>query len=207
MFDPAYQPGTSEQRAGDLRALLNPRSVLAILRDFYSRRMAWAALLISALLLAYGGGAVMFWYHAIYLGEGGPAISHWLHWLLDSSAGFVGLIPAIAVILPLAGWVAARVQDDQLRKTLYVVTGGVAFALVTAPGPFLHDALVGRGTWVASQVTSWWGDGRAPLPPAEQVGVVAEVARQVALGVPLYIVTMAVALVAVRAVVQLWRAA
>ncbi|GAA1011069.1 hypothetical protein Aple_057100 [Acrocarpospora pleiomorpha] len=209
----AAEPGTSGSAdrpvtgdsaifEGGLRAILSPRFVIAVVRDFYSRRMAWAALLISALFLAYGGGAVMFWYHAIYLGEGGPAISHWQHWLLDSSAGFIGLLPAIALILPLAGWLSAHAKDDQLRQTLYVIAGGAAFALVTAPGPFLHDALVGRGTWVATQVTTWWGDGRAPLPPAEPVGVVAEVARQVALGLPLYILVMAIALIVVRAVVR-----
>ncbi|GIH21916.1 hypothetical protein Aph01nite_02260 [Acrocarpospora phusangensis] len=213
VFDPAFDPALDEERpahpgrAGDLRALFDPRSVITIVRGFYSRRIAWLVLLISALLLSYGGGAVMFWYHAIYLGEGGPAISHWQHWLLDSSAAFVGLFPAVAVILPLAGWVAARAKDEQNRPTLFALAGGAAFALVTAPGPFLHDALVGRGTWMATQVTSWWGDGRAPLPAAEPVGAVAEVARQVALGLPLYILTMAVALIVARAAVRVGRAA
>jgi hypothetical protein len=63
-------------------------------------------LALCAIALTYGGGAAMFWFHAIELGEGGPAISPWPHWGLDSTAGFLGLTPLIAVIVPVAAWAA-----------------------------------------------------------------------------------------------------
>ncbi|MFI6497485.1 hypothetical protein [Nonomuraea typhae] len=167
---------------------------------FYSDRLAWIGLLFFAVVLAYGGGVVMFIYHAIILGEGGPAISHVHHWLLDSSAAFIGLMPAIAVIVPLAAWFSMRGRRKH-STALFALSGGVMFALVTAPGPFLHDAIVGRGTLIAKTVTEWWGNGRPPTPPAPEVGVVADIARQVALGLPLYILLMGVALLAMRAAV------
>ncbi|WP_157244636.1 hypothetical protein [Nonomuraea typhae] len=167
---------------------------------FYSDRLAWLGLLFFAVVLAYGGGVVMFIYHAILLGEGGPAISHIHHWLLDSSAAFVGLTPIIAVIVPVAAWISMRGRKRQ-STVLFALSGGVMFALVTAPGPFMHDALVGRGTLIANTVTQWWGNGRAPTPPAPEVGVVVDIARQVALGLPLYILLMGLALLAMRAAV------
>ena len=51
--------------------------VHSTVRTFYAQHRGWRGLLISSLILTYAGGAVMFWYHAIYLGEGGPAISPW----------------------------------------------------------------------------------------------------------------------------------
>ena len=49
------------------------------LRAFYSRPLGWLALLITSASLAYGGGGVMFWFHAIYRGEAGPPINDWYH--------------------------------------------------------------------------------------------------------------------------------
>ncbi|GAA3832898.1 hypothetical protein GCM10022226_62670 [Sphaerisporangium flaviroseum] len=192
---------------GLLRGAARPRHLLAIVLGFYRTPLAWVGLLISMVILAYGGGAIMFWYHAVHLGEGGPAISHWQHWLLDSTAGFIGLAPALAVILPLAtvaslppgGAQAART----IRPVLYALAGGVMFALVTAPGPFLHDLLVGRGTWLADTVTEMWGNGQAPQAFAVPVSVPVELGRQIAVGLPTYIVLMGVALLAVRGFVRL----
>src|SRR5439155_8840188 len=66
------------------------RSFQDQLLAFYGDRLAWIALAVSAFIICYGGGAVLFWFHAIYLGEGGPAISPTAHWLLDSTAGLIG---------------------------------------------------------------------------------------------------------------------
>jgi hypothetical protein len=166
------------------------------MRAYYRDRLAWVALLVFAVLLAYGGGAVMFWFHAIYLGEGGPAISPWLHWLLDSTAGFVGLTPALAVIMPFA---ASMTAGPAARRGRYVLLIGTLFALVTAPGPILHNALVGRGTWVANHLTSLLGSGRA-LSPSHHVPPIVDIAGQVAVGLPTYIALAGLALLTVRVV-------
>ncbi|MCW3043247.1 MAG: hypothetical protein JWL57_1405, partial [Actinobacteria bacterium] len=72
-------------------AALRVRNAGRALRSLYAEPVAWVALVVTAGVLAYAGGAVMFWFHAIYRGEQGPAISPWYHWLLDSSLGFFGL--------------------------------------------------------------------------------------------------------------------
>ncbi|MFC6083211.1 hypothetical protein [Sphaerisporangium aureirubrum] len=191
---------------GLLRGAIRPQRLLSTVLGFYRTRLAWVALLITTVILAYGGGAIMFWYHGIYLGEGGPAISHWLHWLLDSTAGFIGLAPALAVILPLATVASVAPSGSQAARTvrpvLYVAIGGAMFALVTAPGPFMHDLLVGRGTWLADTVSKLWGTGQVLPSTAAPVSVPMEMARQVAVGLPTYILLMAVALFAVRAFVR-----
>ena len=61
----------------------SPRQVYRLVRDFYRKPSSWLALAISSVVLVYGGGALMFWYHSIYLGEGGPAISPALHYFID----------------------------------------------------------------------------------------------------------------------------
>jgi len=72
---------------------------------FYRQPLAWVALLVSTLLLSFGGGAVMFWFHAVLRGEQGPAIGYVDHWLLDSSLGFFALTPVLALICP---WACGR---------------------------------------------------------------------------------------------------
>ncbi|MCW3042463.1 MAG: hypothetical protein JWL57_621, partial [Actinobacteria bacterium] len=103
--------------------------------------------------LAYAGGAVMFWFHAIYRGEQGPAISPWYHWLLDSSLGFFGLTPALFLILPAALWILQRTrQGSRLANTgRYVAVVGAIFAAVTGPGPVLHD-LIDKATKDATPI-------------------------------------------------------
>ncbi len=66
---------------------LTPTSRLSVqaLRGFYAQPLARRVLLTTSILLTYGGGAAMFWLHAIHRGEKGPAINHWFHWLLDST--------------------------------------------------------------------------------------------------------------------------
>src|SRR5581483_4709871 len=175
--------------AAPARAVPAPRELWPLLRRYYREPFALPALLVFALVLAYAGGAVMFWFHAVYLGEGGPAISPWLHWLLDSTAGFIGLTPALALIMPLAARLAGG------RTGAYVLTTGTVFAFVTAPGPLLHNALVGRGTWVARHVTALLGNGR-PLSPAHHIPPVVDMAGQVALGLPTYVALAGLALLA-----------
>ncbi|MBO3752809.1 hypothetical protein J5X84_42745 [Streptosporangiaceae bacterium NEAU-GS5] len=200
-----FDPTTTFRMGGETAIPRQPselvRRAVATIRGFYSDRLAWAALLITAVVLTYIGGAAMFWYHAIYLGEGGPAISNWLHWLIDSTAGALGLTPAVALILPLAAWVS--MAEGKVRRGIFVLLGGLAFAVVTLPGPFVHNILVGRGTWIASKVTQMWGDGSAHIPTATPVSVPVELGRQFAFGLPLYIALMAGAVVLIRGLVAI----
>lgn len=234
---------------------------VAVVRAFYSNRRAWLALLVSAVILTYGGGAVLFWFHAIYLGEGGPAISPWLHWVLDSTAGFVGLTPPITVILPLAAWIArqpaassvssdpvaeadfavgsrlavgssatvefapgagaghtavagqaagtarsAAVATRRVHPLRFAVAGGVLMAVVTAPGPVLHDLLVARGTFIGDKAEQWFGNGSEPTGGPQEVSWLAEAGQQVGAGLPVYVTMFVVDWLVVHRLVR-WRAA
>ncbi|MFC0533827.1 hypothetical protein [Phytohabitans kaempferiae] len=179
---------------------LTPRAYV----DFYRDPASRLGLLVTAVSMCYVGGIAMFWFHAIYLDEGGPAISWLVHWLLDSSFAFVALTPALALIMPLAVWVARAVApaSKRLIPWLYAAVAGTGFALVTTPGPIAHDLIVGRGTWVAEQVTSAVGDPSAPLPPVADYPPLAAMAQQLGAGVPLYVALMALTVLALRALLR-----
>jgi hypothetical protein len=190
------------------------RTLLTVVRGFYAEPVGWVALGVCTVLLTYGGGAVMFWFHAIYLGEGGPAISPWLHWLLDSTAGFLGLTPAIALILPVAAWLgtpstdgAAGVPGDPTALARCALVGGGVLALVTAPAPLLHDALIGRGTPLADRITHLWGHGFEATGERQDVSAVVEMAQQVTVGVPTYVLLLGLGLFVVRGSIRLGRRA
>jgi len=72
-----------------------------------------------------------------------------------------------------------------VRPVTFMAVAGILFAMVTAPGPIVHDNLVGRGTWLAGQITKLWGDGR-PLSPNHHYPVITSVLTQEAFGLPLY---------------------
>lgn len=182
------------QPAPAIRAL--PRAI----RDFYRDPAAQLALLVTALIMCYVGGVVMFWFHAVYLDEGGPAISWVAHWLLDSSFAFVSLTPVIALIVPFAVWAARAVAPRSARLVpwIYAAVGGVAFAFVTTPGPIAHDLIVGRGTWVAERATELVGDPSAPLAPAADYPPLAAMAQQVGAGLPLYVGLMGLTVLLLR---------
>lgn len=171
--------------------------MLRLVKEFYRQPFAWLLLVVSDVTLVYGGGAAMFWYHSYLLGEGGPAISPYLHWFIDSTVGIVGLTPVLFVILPIAArvaWDAApahphegaeKIVKGSVRPITFMAVGGLLFALATAPGPIVHDNLVGRGTWLAARITEWWGDGR-PLTPNHHYPPITSVLTQEAFGLPLY---------------------
>jgi hypothetical protein len=182
---------------------VRPATLYRFVRNFYRDPLAWFGLVTSAVILAYGGGAAMFWLHAVYLGEGGPAISPVAHWALDSTAGFVGLSPAIAVIIPIAVW--ASTVGDRVSPIVYAIVGGVLFGLATAPGPILHDALVGRGTWVANHVTALIGNAGAPTTPGTDIPHITSICWQVAVGTPTYMLLTGLSLWTVRKLVLLYR--
>lgn len=196
IFDPSYAAATMP---GDgARVRWTPPGIYRLVRDFYRQRIAWVVLAISALVLVYGGGALMFWYHSIYLGEGGPAISPTLHWFVDSTAGFIALTPALAVILPIATYQARQ------HLAYFAIVGGTLFALATVPGPVMHDNFIGRGTWFADQLTRLWGDGRA-LPPAHHIEAPVAMSLQLAFALPVYIILMWLTLICIRGLIRLAR--
>ncbi|WP_412544247.1 hypothetical protein R8Z50_17640 [Longispora sp. K20-0274] len=191
VYDPSRAPGPVPWPGWRPRALA--RFVLA----FYRTRLARRALAVTVFAHVYLGGAAMFWYHSVLLGEGGPAISPVLHWFVDSTAGLVALTPVLVVILPFAGRHAIT-RPGVFSRARFAVFGGVAFALATGPGPVLHDNLVGRGTWLADQVTRAWGDGR-PLGPAEHIAPALDMLLQVAWGLPVYTALMWLTVTGIRA--------
>jgi len=171
------------------------------LRSFYAEPVSWLALMVTTTVLAYGGGAVMFWFHALYRGELGPAISPWYHWLLDSSLGFFGLMPAVFLILPAALWILQRTrQGSRLARTgRYVALVGAIFAAVTGPGPLLHDLIAGRGTWLARSAQTLVGMDPSVLHRQEVAhSLMSESLWQVGLGIPLYIALACLGLVTIR---------
>jgi hypothetical protein len=180
---------------------LRVRNAGRALRSFYAEPVAWVALVVTSGVLAYAGGAVMFWFHALYRGEQGPAISPWYHWLLDSSLGFFGLMPAVFFILPAALWILQRTrQGSRLANTgRYVAVVGAIFAAVTGPGPVLHDLIAGRGTWVARSAQTLFGmDPSVAHRPEVVHSLVSESLWQVALGIPLYIALACLGVVTIR---------
>src|SRR5262249_23606975 len=127
-FDPVVEPAASPHGAGSLalRACreLRPVACGRMLVNFYRDPLAWFGVFVSVLILASAGGAVMFPLHAVVRGEQGPAISPVAHWALDSTLGFIGLGPAVALIVPLAGWITTPGVGVGVRPGAFAAVGG-----------------------------------------------------------------------------------
>lgn len=182
------------------------KSWAKVLRAFYSRPLGWGATIFVSAVLSYVGGGLMYWLHAIYRGEQGPAINHGQHWGLDSTLGFVALTPIVFLLLPAVLWSLGRrgSREGRLRVGLYVVVVGTLFALVTGPGPLLHNALVGEGTPLADAATSVFGhdpDIAEHQAHAPERSAFAEGVLQVAVGIPAYSLLTLAAILVVRATV------
>jgi len=174
------------------------------LRAFYEAGTERAALAATAVALLYGCGAAMFWVHAVHRAEQGPPIADVYHWLLDSTLGFVALTPVVALLIPLATRAlgATGVGDRGLPILRYSLLVGFAFALVTAPGPFLHDAVAGAGTPLAELATNALGsdpDVVARAAHAHGHSPVEEGAVQLIVGLPLYSLAVLLVTAAMRA--------
>ncbi len=191
-FSPRRGPTARSLFGHQTRARWQP-AAWAELRAFYADPISWVGLVVCTALLTYGGGAVMFWFHAIYLGEGGPAISPWLHWLIDSSFGFVGLTPAIALILPVAAHVATATagadgtNGGRVRAVPFAVVAGCLLALMVGPAPLFHDTFISQGTPLADKVTEMWGNGSSPTGEPYEAPMFIEMVQQIGIGVPTYI--------------------
>jgi hypothetical protein len=184
------------------RAAIAARGLARTCVAYYREPLSWLALVVTSVILCYGGGAAMFWFHAEHLGEGGPNIPWYVHWLLDSTFGFLVLTPALALILPIAALVARSTAALSARAVpaIYALLAGVAFAVVTTPGPVAHDLVVGRGTWIAGQVTRLWGDPTALPTPVHHYSLLAKLTQQLGFGLPVYLVLMALAVLVIRSV-------
>jgi hypothetical protein len=186
----------------------SPAFWLDVVRCFYQRPIAWGALLVSAAFLTYGGGAVMFWFHAIVRGESGPAIANVHHWLLDSTLGFVALTPVLGLILPLAVWRASGGAEPhpKARPWVYVVGAAFVFTLVTGPGPLMHNALAGAGTPLADLATDVFGEKPMSMSheahPAHATSPLTDAALQLGVGLPVYLTCTWLALGFVRLTVR-----
>jgi len=175
--------GVARPRRAELRATAQAGG--AAVRDHYASRQARVGVVVLSLALTYGGGAAMFWLHAIYRGEQGPAIANTWHWLLDSSLGFFALTPVLVLLVPLAQYLATRVR----RGFEAVIVGGL-FALVTTPGPILHNRIAGAGTPLARLATNVLGtDPHVVAAHAHSVAhaPAGEAVLQLAVGLPVYI--------------------
>ena len=159
--------------------------------DFYGDRRARRLLAVTSVLLTYGGGVAMFWFHAIYRGEQGPPISDVSHWFLDSTLGFVALTPVVLLLLPAACRLVRSVSGArQLQVLFWAVLVGVSFALVTAPGPALHNLIAGEGQPLANWATDVFGQNAAVASRAigaHSHSILIEGILQVIFGLPVYI--------------------
>jgi hypothetical protein len=185
------------------RALAAGREFARACVSYYREPLSWLALGVTSVILCYGGGAAMFWFHSEHLGEGGPNIPWYVHWLLDSTFGFLVLTPALVVILPLASMIAESTVGRLAPRAVpaaHAVVAGVAFALVTTPGPVAHDLVVGRGTWIAGQVTRLWGVPGAPLTPVHHYSLLAKLTQQLGYGLPVYVALMGLAVLVIRSI-------
>lgn len=192
MAFPLVVEGLHDRRRANRPAALRwVRAKLRDLLDFYVDKRALRLLAVTSILLTYGGGVAMFWFHAIYRGEQGPAISDVSHWFLDSTLGFVALSPVVLLLLPAASrLVRATDRPRYLRVMFWAVLMGVSFALVTAPGPALHNLIAGEGRPLADWATDVFGQNASVASRAagaqSRSGVI-EGILQVAVGLPVYI--------------------
>lgn len=77
--DPRRPRGTGTVREFTRTLETTVRKLTGLVGEFYARPGRGLELAVTSLMLTYGGGAVMFWLHAIYRGEQGPPIADVFH--------------------------------------------------------------------------------------------------------------------------------
>ncbi len=182
-------------RAGTSGPAAMVRRAQAMVRDtveYYADRRARRLMVATSILFTYGGGVVMFWFHALYRGEQGPAISDMAHWFLDSTLGFVALSPVIFFLIPAAGRLIVSMDPPRyLHMAFYALLVGASFAFVTGPGPALHNLIAGEGKPLADWATDVFGRNAAVASRALEAqprSHATEGLLQVAIGIPVYVV-------------------
>ena len=178
-----------------------------VLRTFYSRPLGWGVAIFVSATLSYVGGGLMFWLHAVYRGEKGPAIGYVQHWVLDSTLGFIALTPIVLLLLPAVLWTLSwrGRRTGGVPVGLYVLAVGTLFALVTGPGPLLHNAIAGAGKPLANLATDVFGhdhDMALRHADAPERSAFTEGVLQVAVGIPAYSLLTLGSVVVVRNVMR-----
>src|SRR4029453_10896761 len=114
-----------------------------------------------------------------------------LHGALHSSAGGLALTIPIAIILPIAAWVALD-RHGRVNAALFSLVGGVLLAVTTAPAPLFHNNFLARGTWLANELTNLVGSDSYAAPPDvhHHESAVFEMAQQGVAGIPPYVPLM-----------------
>jgi hypothetical protein len=126
----------------------------------------------------------MFWLHAIYRGEQGPPIAAPYHWLLDSTLAFIALAPALFFLIPTAHYIM-----NHCYRRFQPMAVGCAFAMITTPGPVIHDQAVGGGTPLAQVATKVFGRDMSVVARnlhAVSHSATSECLLQAAVGLPVY---------------------
>jgi hypothetical protein len=181
------------------RLIPRPRDLVDGFFAYYRDPLARRVLVLTAIVMSYVGGLAMFWYHAEHLGEAGPNIPWVFHWLVDSTLGFVGLTPALAIMLPVVTGIASHLSSDA-RRVRWIFTGliGLGFAVATIPGPIVHYHLAGRETWLGVHLTQLFGNGNVPMPSGNEYAAFVAMRLQFTSAVPLYVALMAFTVMTVR---------
>jgi hypothetical protein len=158
-----------------------PTRLAAAPRRRWPSRRELAVGFAASALSTYCGGVVLFVLHARVRQEAGPHIGDPAHWLLDSTLAFLALTPVAVAVYT---W-ATRRWGVRPRAAN---AAGVVFALVTTPGPLVHNSLVGGGTAGADLATRLFGVDTAVAERATaHHSALSECLAQLAVGLPTYV--------------------
>jgi hypothetical protein len=94
-------------------------------------------------------------------------------------------------------------RGPSIRPFRYALVAGTLLALIAAPAPILHDELIGRGTWLAAQMTDLWGHGHHMTGRPQEVSVVIAMEQQAAVGIPTYVAVLWVTVMVARLLARL----
>jgi hypothetical protein len=196
---PISVPPVSLDGRSPRRPLPRPRDLVDGFFAYYQDPLARRVLLITSVVLSYVGGLAMFWYHAEHLGEAGPNIPWPAHWFLDSTLGFVGLTPALAIMLPLTNVIAGHLAEDARRaRWIFTALVGLGYAVATIPGPIVHYHVAGRETWLGAHLTDLFGRGGLPVPAGNEYAAFQAMRMQFTSAIPLYVGLMAITVIGIR---------
>lgn len=172
-------------------------SGLTRIRRFYAARSCRHAWVLTTWLLTYVGGGVLFVVHAVIRGEQGPPTSYWVHYVLDSSLGFVLLGPILLMLIPLAiqtsGGNGLRPRNPRVLLPATII--GVLFTLVTVPGTVAHNWIAGPTTPISRGLTAVFGtDSEVVHRTVVEHSALSDALVQLVVGLPVYVALSSLAL-------------